>query len=339
MMLDVLPQMPAALLDVPATGLAGVLSGPTLIHIEGELGPDLFVSVLLHGNETSGWDGVRRYLKDHPRPGRGITLFIGNVRAAASGVRLLPDQQDYNRIWRGVGGPEGEIAQMLLSAIDGRRFFAAVDLHNNTGHNPYYAVVTDLEPENFGLAYLFSDKAVYIREPDTTMTRAFAGRCPAVTLEVGPTGDPECVERVYGYLERCMTLDAIEPAGTGQISLFESLARVHVADDIEFGFVGAGEAVSSDPGRDTAPLMLTGGVEAVNFHELPAGTHFGNAHVPLEDVLRVLDAAHRDVTRDYFVQRGSEILLARPVVPAMYTTDPFVVRQDCLCYFMVRHAD
>jgi hypothetical protein len=338
-MLDVLPRMPAALLDVPAAGLIGVLGGPTLIHVEGEREPGIFVSVLLHGNETSGWEGVRRYLKDHLRPPRSMTLFIGNVRAAAAGVRLLPDQQDYNRIWRGAAGPEGEVAQMVLGAIDGRSFFAAVDLHNNTGHNPYYGVVTDLEPANLGLAYLFSDKAVYIREPDTTMTRAFSDRCPAVTLEVGPTGDPECVERVYGYLERCLALDEIEPVDARQIGLFEALARVHVLDDIEFGFVGEGERLSSDPGSDTTPLMLTGGVEAVNFHELPAGTRFGNAHVPLADVLRVLDTRHRDVTSEYLVQRGSEILLARPIVPAMYTTDPFVVRQDCLCYFMARHAD
>jgi len=90
---------------------------------------------------------------------------------------------------------------------------------------------------------------------------------------------------------------------------------------------------------DDPPLMLTGGVEAVNFHELPAGMRFGAAHVPLADALRVLDATHRDVTSEYLTQSGSDIVLARSIVPAMYTTDPFVVRQDCLCYFMRRHTD
>ena len=35
---------------------------------------------------------------------------------------------------------------------------------------------------------------------------------------------------------------------------------------------------------------------------------------------------------------GEAILLKADVVPAMYTTDPYVVRQDCLCYFMERMA-
>jgi hypothetical protein len=29
-------------------------------------------------------------------------------------------------------------------------------------------------------------------------------------------------------------------------------------------------------------------------------------------------------------------LLKQAVTPSMYTTDPIVVRQDCLCYFMER---
>ncbi len=53
-------------------------------------------------------------------------------------------------------------------------------------------------------------------------------------------------------------------------------------------------------------------------------------------MLRVLDANHRDVTGRYFVLHDGAILLKRPVVPAMYTTDPYVVHQDCLCYLMQR---
>lgn len=329
MPIDVFSQLPAGLLELPATKLVRLLDKPTLLHVDGAREPELFVSVLLHGNETSGWDGVRRYLKDHPLPSRSLSLFIGNIEAAAREQRVLPGQQDYNRIWRGAGGPEGEIARAVMHAIAERGHFAAVDLHNNTGHNPYYSVITEVTPENLGLAYLFSDKAVYIREPDTTMTQAFAGRCPAVTLEVGPTGDTRCAERVYDFLARCMDLDAIPRAGAGEVSLFEALARVHVVEGVDFHFAGEDE-------ESPATLTLTGGVEAVNFHELPAGTRFGAAADSLARTLKVLDAEHRDVTAEYFEQAGREIVLRQPIVPAMYTTDPYVVRQDCLCYFMRR---
>ncbi len=325
--LRMLSELPEGLLDCRAEELLAVLGGPTLIHLSAARESSLFVSVLLHGNETSGWNGLRRYLADHPELSRGMTIFIGNVAAAAQGLRVLPDQSDFNRIWKGATGAGGALAQAVRSAIADRSLFAAVDLHNNTGHNPYYAVVTDLQPENLGLAYLFSDKAVYVREPDTVLTREFAGRCPAITLEVGPVGDVRCEERVYDYLNRAMELDAVPTATPAEFSLFRALGRVHVRRGVDFSF--------ADDGLDT-PLVLTGGVEAINFHELAAGSRFGSTALGIDTVLNVLDVDHRDVTADFFEIDGDDILLKRSVVPAMYTTDPYVVRQDCLCYFMDR---
>ncbi len=323
-------QLPLGLLDCDATELHDHLGGPTLIQLKGEAQPALFVSVLLHGNETSGWDGVRRYLAETPHLPRDLTLFIGNTEAARARMRALPTQADFNRIWRNAEGPGGALAAAVESAIADQRFIASIDLHNNTGHNPYYSVVTDLEPQNLNLAYLFSDKAVYVEEPDTVLTRIFSGRCPAVALEVGPVGDPRCADRVYDFVQRCMDLEAIPEGQTDQFSLFRTRVRVHVPDEVSFCFEG--DADSEDP----APLVLTGGVEAVNFHVLDRGTVFGTSELPVDRVFKVLDVDHQDVTGDYFEQDGDAILLKADVVPAMYTTDPYVIRQDCLCYFMER---
>lgn len=324
--LRIIDDLPPGLAELDARDLARHLGGPTLIRLAGRREPPLLVSVLLHGNETSGWNGLRRLLREGPLRRRGLLVFIGNVRAAAAGVRSLPDQQDYNRIWRGAGGPEGALAAEVVAALDGTELFAAVDLHNNTGHNPHYAVLTDLEPANLGLAYLFDDQAVYVREPDTVMTRVFASRCPAVTLELGPIGDPRCEDRAYDFVKRCLALPSIPPVDPDVMKLFRSEARVHIDDAVAFDFAG---------GDESAPLVLTGGLEAVNFHELPAGTEFARSFAGLS-ALRVLDVAHRDVTDRYFELRDDRITLRQPVIPAMYTTDPMVVRQDCLCYLMER---
>lgn len=323
-------QLPAGLLDCDATGLHEHLGGPTLIQLQGARQPALFVSVLLHGNETSGWDGVRRYLLETPELPRDLTLFIGNTEAAEAGMRALPSQPDFNRIWKDAQGQGGALAAAVQSAIADQQFVASIDLHNNTGHNPYYSVVTDLEPHNLGLAYLFSDKAVYVEEPDTVLTRVFTGRCPAVALEVGPVGDPRCADRVYDYVARCMALDGVPEAAPEQFSLFRTRVRVHIQDEVSFRFEG------DDGSEDPAPLVLTGGVEAVNFHVLNRGTVFGASKLAVERVFKVLDVEHRDVTDEYFEHDGAAILLKADVVPAMYTTDPYVVRQDCLCYFMER---
>ncbi len=319
--------IPPGLLDCPAAGLEAALGRSSLLHLPGAREPALFVSVLLHGNETSGWEGLRRYLRETPELPRSLVVFIGNVSAAAAGMRVLPEQQDFNRIWRNARGHGAALAAALQAALADVELFAAVDLHNNTGHNPFYSVLTDLDDHNFGLAYLFSEKAVYIREPDTTLTQWFAGRCPSVAFEVGPVGDPRCDDRVADFLARCLELDAVPSATSGELELFRALARVHVRRGVEFSFAGEDE---------TAPLVLTGGMEAVNFHDLEAGTRFGASELDLEQVLEVLDPEHAPVTEQYLEKLGPDIVLKAPIVPAMYTTDPYVIGQDCLCYFMER---
>lgn len=333
--------IPDGLLDCEASGLHDHLGGPTLIHLAGERSPALFVSVLLHGNETSGWDGLRRYLAGVQSRARDLTLFIGNTRAAADGLRALPGEPDFNRIWRDATGPGAAVAEAVKAAIADRPFFASVDLHNNTGHNPYYSVVTDLGAHNLGLAYLFSDKAVFVEEPDTVLTRVFAGRCPAVALEVGPVGDPRCTDRVVEFLGRCLALEAIPAVQPDRLNLFRTRVRVHVREGVPFAFAGDDDPLlvdtpSHETGSEDAVLTLTGGVEAVNFHELAPGTVFGTSVLAPGQVLQVLDTDHQDVTDAYFERDGRYLLLRQTVVPAMYTTDPFVIRQDCLCYFMER---
>jgi succinylglutamate desuccinylase len=327
MTLRILDHLPEGLLERQARDLADVLGGPTLIRLSGAREPALLVSVLLHGNEDSGWNGLRRLLTDLGTLPRSLILFIGNVEAAAASLRVLPHQQDFNRIWPDAPGPEGALARAVIEELAGVPLHAAIDLHNNTGHNPHYAVVTDLSPRNLGLAYLFSDKAVYVREPATVMTRVFAGRCPAVALELGPVGDPRCDDRAYDLVHRCLVQDGIPDADLEGLQLFRTQVRVHVTDAAEFSFAGDGTET---------PLVLTGGVESVNFHLLPAGTEFGAATAPLPGLLRVLDVEHNDVTERYFELRDGRILLKQAVVPAMYTLDPMVIRQDCLCYFMER---
>lgn len=338
--LTTLNHVPEGLLACPPTDLARRLGGPTLLHLPGRRQPPVLISVLLHGNETSGWTGLCRYLARTQDLPRSLLIFVGNVEAAAAGVRTLPDQQDFNRIWRGAGGPEGALAQQVLASLDALApggLFAAVDLHNNTGHNPHYAVVTDPGTASLGLAWLFGDKAVHVQEPDTVLTRSLARFGPAVALELGPIGDARCADRADDYLARLLELETLPAADPSALTLFRTVARVHVAPDIAFAFADTATPAEPDaPERPSAdlPLLLTGGVEAVNFHELPAGMVFGATQLPLSRSLRVLDNHHRDVTGQYFAVRDGELVLTRRATPAMYTTDPAVVRQDCLCYLM-----
>ena len=101
--LAILDRFPDALLGVAARELDEHLTGPTLFRIPGRQGAPLFVSVLLHGNEDTGWQAVQHVLAHYRdrTPPRPLILFVGNIAAARAGVRTLASQRDYNRTWPG----------------------------------------------------------------------------------------------------------------------------------------------------------------------------------------------------------------------------------------------
>lgn len=51
---------------------------------------------------------------------------------------------------------------------------------------------------------------------------------------------------------------------------------------------------------------------------------------------RMIDEAGDDVAEQYFRTSGGKLRLRKHAVPAMFTTDAAIVRQDCLCYLMER---
>ncbi len=329
-MLTIYDELPAGLLDCEARQLHEILPGPGLIHLAGHRPEVLFVSVLLHGNEFTGWDAVRELLRKYQGPGlpRSLSLFIGNVAAAREGLRHLPDQPDYNRIWRGAGTtPEHRMAQQLLEEVRRLDLFAAVDVHNNTGKNPHYACVNRLEPDYLHLASLFSRTVVYFIRPDTVMSMAMAQYCPAVTIECGQPGVPRGVVHVLEFLEACLHLDHFpaHPVAAKDLDLFHTVATVRIPPQLEFGF-----------GEDGRDLCLLPDIDRLNFNELPAGTAFGRVRdadvVPFE----VQDEQGREVSERYFEIRDRWIQTRVPVMPSMLTLDRDVIRQDCLCYLMER---
>ena len=325
--LQIYQSPPAGIFGLPASELADHLPGPSLIHLHGSGGPAIFISLLLHGNETSGWNALCD-LMNTTGVDREVLVFIGNIEAAAAGVRSLPGQPDYNRIWRDADVQEARMAEDVLAYIARQRPLVAVDLHNNTGRNPHYSVITDHAPSTLGLAALFAETAVYVEEPDTVLSRALGAYCPSIAVELGPINDPASDQRALSFLSRLLDLEALPSAPVQPLAIYQALARVHIKRGIAFDF--------ADHHHDATDLTLTAGIEGVNFHDLAAGTPFGYVRRPLEEVVTVLNPDHEDVTRTYLTVVDSRLELAREVIPAMYTTDPDVVMQDCLCYFMER---
>lgn len=332
-MLTQLDRLPPGFLEVSATELHRILPGPTLIHLGGLRVPALFVSVLLHGNETTGWLAVQTLLqryRDRPLP-RALSLFIGNIAAARAGVRRFDHEPDYNRIWPGTALDEcahTSMARRVVEEMAARGVFASVDVHNNTGINPHYGCTNRLDPQFLQLATLFSRLVVYFTHPRGVQSAAFAPLCPAVTLECGKPGDAHGIEHVTDFLEACLHLSRLpdHPVAAHDIDLFHTVAQIHIPEPVDFDF--------AEQARD---LHLDPEIERMNFTELPAGTVWGTVCLDGERVpVQARNGDGLDVTAEYFGREGEWLVLKKPAMPSMLTLDIRIIRQDCLCYLMER---
>ncbi|MFP5505798.1 MAG: M14 family metallopeptidase [Gammaproteobacteria bacterium] len=331
-MLNILESPPEGLLDAEPADLQRLLGGPTLLHLPGRRAEPLFVSVLLHGNEDTGFFAARELLRryrDKPLP-RALSVFFGNVAAAAVGLRHLDDQPDYNRVWPGgdaPASPEQALMARVVGEMERRGVFASVDVHNNTGINPHYACVNRTDHRYLHLATLFSRTVVYFTRPRGVQSLAFSRLCPAVTVECGQPGQPHGIEHARDYLDACLHLADIpvHPVAPHDIDLFHTVAIVKVPQAIEFGF-----------GDGPGDIRFNPELDHLNFRELPAGTALGRA-VTERARLEVWDELGRDVVARYFAVEDGELRLRRPVMPSMFTRDARVIRQDCLGYLMERY--
>lgn len=332
-MLNILESPPAGLLEVEADGLLSMLGGPTLLHLPGRHAEPLFVSVLLHGNEDTGFYAVRELLRgyqDQPLP-RALSIFFGNVSAAATGLRRLEGQPDYNRVWPGSelpATPEHELMRRVVAELEQRKVFASVDIHNNTGINPHYACVNRIDHRYLHLATLFARTVVYFTRPRGVQSLAFTRLCPAVTVECGKPGQRHGIEHARDYIDACLHLTElpVHPVARHDIDLFHTVAIIKVPEAVSFSF-----------GESPAAIRFSAELDHLNFRELPAATQLGWVDAASSARLEAWDETGKDVSERFFVIEEGQLRLRRSVMPSMFTLDARVIRQDCLGYLMERY--
>ncbi|MCP3867255.1 MAG: peptidase M14 [Gammaproteobacteria bacterium] len=338
-MLLELDHLPEGLLDLEASQLSSVLKGPTLIHLPGRREPALFVTVLMHGNETTGWETVRALLRRYQsrdRLGglpRSLSLFIANVSAAAVGLRRLDGQPDYNRVWPGCengGSPEHHLMSQVMEIMCQRGVFASIDVHNTTGLNPHYACINRIDNRFLHLATMFSRTVVYFVRPCGVQSIAMSKVCPSVTLECGKPGQAYGVDHAAEYLDSCLHLSehTDHPVAHQDIDLFHTVAIVKVPEALTFGF-----------GDSDTTVQFAEDLDFFNFRELPRGTSLGRVKGGNGIGVSVCDEQGVDVTERFFTLDDGNLCLKVPVMPSMLSKDHRVVRQDCLCYLMERYDD
>jgi predicted deacylase len=143
------------------------LPGPTLLRLAGrDRGRVRVVAGTLHGNEPSGVRAIHHALRTVV-PAVDVLFFVGAVEAARAeprfGRRMLPGRRDLNRCFRPPhhgDGEDGRVAEAVLAQVRAAHPEAVVDLHNNTGHNPAYAIGTAVDGPRLALGALFAERFV-----------------------------------------------------------------------------------------------------------------------------------------------------------------------------------
>lgn len=326
----ILSKLPGGFFDLDVENILTLFPKPTLIHLQGDKSLPLFVSILLHGNEYTGLKAMQALLRkyvDHFDLPRSIYLFIGNVTAAAQGLRVIPGQSDYNRCWPGTemqANDEIQLMQEVFERVTQDGLFAAIDVHNNSGFNPHYGCISDLTQSNLHLAAMFNHIGLVIRQPKGLSTMAFDGFCPATTLECGRPGEVAGINHAVELLDALLHMDHFpqRPLAAHDIQLMESFGRVKIPQHIEFEFNLNGKA----------ELLFDADFERYNFSELQSHHVFAqsNSSKPLV----ISDHLGEDITDQIIRVEHGKIFLNKTLMPAMITTDKAIVRQDCLCYLL-----
>ncbi len=327
-MLSEMYEIPEGFLTAKAEELYTVLKAPTLFHLEGVKSQPLFISTLLHGNETTGLYAIQRLLKKYSgkQLPRAVSVFVGNIEAAKENQRRLDHQDDYNRIWPGTlhrDSAEKDMMQTVARIMRKKKPFASIDIHNNTGKNPHYACINNLNPHGLVLASEFSDIAVYFTSPKGVQSSAFSDFCPATVLECGQSGDRSGEDHALNYLENILALDDLSSPLKHKLKLHHTIARVTLLPTVTLG-IDAGQS----------GLNLNALLEENNFQLIAAGTEFASVSNDIEKFIVVSSESNEDVTDEYIERADHKLLFKKPVILSMFTTCETAMRQDCICYFM-----
>ncbi len=330
---DVAPQ------DIPVEldEFLDALPGPTIFAVAGrDRGRLRIVSGSLHGNEPSGVRAIHRALREAPTAATDVLYFVGGVEAARTpprfSQRFLPGRRDLNRCFRPPwDGPDGAIARATLDTLTVRPAELSVDLHNNTGRNPSYAIGPTLEGSHLALAALFTTRFIHSEIVLGTLTEALDRVCPSVAIECGQAHDPEADETAWLGLLRLLALDRLDPVvvSAAPIAIFSSPQRVELV-------TGATVAFASMPDA-RVDLTLDPDIDRHNFQVVTPGTWIGTVRHGAPWPIVVRDPAGRDISRELFAldDRG-HLTMREALVPIMMTTSPIAAASDCLFYAVHR---
>lgn len=324
--------LPDGLLELEDLELLHALGRPALIRVPGEgTQPPRGIATLLHGDESTGYHAALKILRRRRTYPFDLYVIVGNVRAALAdggyAHRFLDDQEDLNRIW-GKNDPTTQMrraADAILDELQRAGLESLVDVHNNTGNNPFYAIVTNLQPITVNLATLFTTTLLNWDLEVNTLMEALDDDIAAIAIECGLPGRPESLAFAVDGLRRYLGEPPIE---TGRVTrdydMLGEMRKVIVKREVNFQFGG-------DLGDDV-DFVVAQDADIHNFAHVPKGHVLGLVHPGMSCPVIVEDARGQDVTEEHFAVVDGAVVTLQASTPIMMTRTVEAARKDCLFY-------
>lgn len=322
------------LLQLSPLEFARALEVPTLIRVpgDGDSAPR-GVACLLHGDESTGLEAVLQVLQRRRRWPFDLWVLIGNVQAAVADGgfqrRYLPNQEDFNRVW-GLNGnspdtPQRDAANAVLETLAPVGLSAMVDIHNNTGDNPFYAIVTTNEPGDYNVATLFTTTILRWNLLVNTLMEGLSRETTAIAVECGLPGLLESRAFAVDGLRRYLGVRRFRDDYVRfDVDVYGDMAKVRVPADVSFAFGG------DLRGHD---FVVADGADRHNFRRIPEGHVIGRVQ-PGHTVPLVVEGPHgRNVTAEHLaVTDGGLVVTRHTTIPVMMTRTVDAARKDVLFY-------
>ena len=306
------------------------LSRPVAIEIPGkDTSRCRVVSVLIHGNEPSGFFAVYEFIKKEVQPVTNLSIVISSIRAAkvppVFSHRVVPGEFDLNRRF-GVLDCHNRVTELARHITEYIRSLCPeviIDLHNTSGNGPAFSVSISDHPVIRQVATLFSEQMIVTQlNVGSLMEQNF--NCPVVTVECGGAEDP--------VAHRC-ALDGL--LKFSQLSLRTEQSELPMKVYMHPVRVKAVEGVSLTYERQENSdfdLTLLFDIEKFNNNVLPIGASIGWVGRELADCLTAIDDFGYQVVHNFFAVKDNQIIAKQALQIFMATARRDIALSDCLFY-------
>jgi hypothetical protein len=324
--------LPPDMLALDETALLRALGRPTLVRVPGTGGSaPRAISTLLHGDESTGLQAALRVLRRGTRHPFDLFWLIGNVEAALAppgfGHRYLDGQADMNRIWD-LDGPDTAkcaAAHGMLAILREAAPESLVDVHNNTGDNPFYAIVTRDHPATVNLATLMTTTLLRWELKVGTLMEALHDTTATCAIECGLPGRAPSLAFAVDALRRYLgDPGLVTDRYVRDADVYGRLRKVTLRERTRVRF--GGELT------DDLDLVLPVDGDTHNFVPVQGGHVIGLVHPGTQLPVAVHDPSGAEVSDEHLDVLDGRLVLSRAAVPVMMTRTEAAARKDCLFY-------